>query len=76
MVVYFYPSAFTGGCNIEAHTFAENKEKFDAAGASIIGVSRDSIDAAERLLGRPAGTARARLRSRPMPTAKSPRRTG
>jgi len=44
VVVYFYPSAFTGGCNIEAHTFAENKEKFDAAHASIIGVSRDSID--------------------------------
>ena len=43
VVVYFYPSAFTGGCNIEAHTFAENKEKFDAANATIIGVSRDSI---------------------------------
>ena len=43
VVVYFYPSAFTGGCNIEAHTFAETKEKFDAAGATIIGVSRDSI---------------------------------
>ncbi|HEV3057126.1 MAG TPA: peroxiredoxin [Vicinamibacterales bacterium] len=43
VVVYFYPSAFTGGCNIEAHTFAENKEKFDAAGATIIGVSRDSV---------------------------------
>jgi len=43
VVVYFYPSAFTAGCNIEAHTFSENKEKFDAAGASIIGVSRDSI---------------------------------
>jgi peroxiredoxin len=43
VVVYFYPSAFTGGCNIEAHTFAESKDKFDAAGASVIGVSRDSI---------------------------------
>ena len=43
VVVYFYPSAFTGGCNLEAHTFAENKEKFDAVGATIIGVSRDSI---------------------------------
>ena len=43
VVVYFYPSAFTGGCNIEAHTFAENKEKFDAAHATIIGVSQDSI---------------------------------
>jgi peroxiredoxin len=43
VVVYFYPSAYTGGCNLQAHTFAENKEKFDAAGASIIGVSLDSI---------------------------------
>ncbi len=44
VVVYFYPSAYTGGCNLEAHTFSVNKEKFDAAGASIIGVSRDSIE--------------------------------
>jgi thioredoxin-dependent peroxiredoxin len=43
VVVYFYPSAYTGGCNLQAHTFAINKEKFDAAGASIIGVSMDSI---------------------------------
>jgi len=43
VVVYFYPSAFTGGCNLEAHTFAENKEKFDALGASIVGVSADSL---------------------------------
>jgi len=44
VVVYFYPSAFTGGCNLQAHTFSVNKEKFDAAGASIIGVSGDSIE--------------------------------
>ncbi|MES2263759.1 MAG: peroxiredoxin [Pseudomonadota bacterium] len=43
VVVYFYPSAFTGGCNIQAHTFAVNHEKFAAAGASIVGVSLDSI---------------------------------
>ena len=43
VVVYFYPSAYTQGCDIEAHTFAENKDKFDAAGATIIGVSGDSI---------------------------------
>ncbi len=43
VVVYFYPAAYTGGCNIEAHTFAESKDKFDAAGATIIGVSRDTI---------------------------------
>src|ERR1700675_2928551 len=42
-VVYFYPSAYTNGCDIEAHTFATEKEKFDAAGATIIGVSADSI---------------------------------
>lgn len=43
VVVYFYPSAYTGGCDIEAHTFAEQKDQFTAAGATIIGVSEDSI---------------------------------
>lgn len=43
VVVYFYPSAFTGGCNLQAHTFAENVEKFNAVGATIVGVSLDSI---------------------------------
>ncbi len=43
VVLYFYPSAFTGGCDLEAHTFATNKARFDAAGATIIGVSADSI---------------------------------
>lgn len=43
VVVYFYPSAYTGGCDIEAHTFAEDKDKFTAAGATIIGVSADDI---------------------------------
>jgi thioredoxin-dependent peroxiredoxin len=43
VVVYFYPSAYTNGCDLEAHTFAENKDKFDAAGATIIGVSADSL---------------------------------
>jgi thioredoxin-dependent peroxiredoxin len=43
VVVYFYPSAYTGGCDLEAHTFAEYKDKFTAAGATIIGVSADDI---------------------------------
>ena len=43
VVVYFYPSAYTGGCNIQAHTFAENMDKFKAAGATVVGVSEDSI---------------------------------
>jgi peroxiredoxin len=44
VVVYFYPSAYTKGCDIEAHTFAQEKDKFDAAGATIIGVSADSVE--------------------------------
>jgi peroxiredoxin len=44
VVVYFYPSAYTGGCDLEAHSFAGSRDKFDAAGATIIGVSADSIE--------------------------------
>ena len=43
VIVYFYPAAYTGGCDLEAHTFAEMKDKFTAAGATIIGVSADDI---------------------------------
>src|SRR4051812_1754952 len=43
VVVYFYPSAYTGGCDLEAHTFAEQSDKFAAAGATIIGVSADDL---------------------------------
>jgi peroxiredoxin Q/BCP len=44
VVVYFYPSAYTGGCDLEAHTFAESADKFTSAGASIIGVSADNME--------------------------------
>jgi len=44
VVVYFYPSAYTGGCDLEAHTFAEQSDKFASAGATIIGVSADNLD--------------------------------
>ncbi len=44
VVVYFYPSAYTSGCNIQAHTFSINADKFAAAGATIVGVSLDSIE--------------------------------
>jgi thioredoxin-dependent peroxiredoxin len=43
VVVYFYPSAYTAGCNIQAHAFAVNIDKFTAAGATVIGVSLDNI---------------------------------
>jgi thioredoxin-dependent peroxiredoxin len=44
VVVYFYPAAFTAGCNIQAHEFAVKMEKFQAAGATVIGVSLDNIN--------------------------------
>jgi peroxiredoxin len=44
VVVYFYPSAYTQGCNIQAHTFAENMDAFNAAKATVVGVSLDSIE--------------------------------
>jgi peroxiredoxin Q/BCP len=44
VVVYFYPSAYTPGCNIQAHTFSENMGKFSDAGAKVIGISLDSIE--------------------------------
>ena len=43
VVVYFYPAAFTGGCNVQARSFAERQGEFAAAHATIIGVSGDSI---------------------------------
>jgi peroxiredoxin len=44
VVLYFYPKSFTPGCTLEAHEFAENAENFAQAGASLIGVSADTID--------------------------------
>jgi thioredoxin-dependent peroxiredoxin len=44
VVVYFYPSAYTAGCNIQAHEFSTKADRFAAAGASVIGVSLDSIE--------------------------------
>src|SRR5882757_9953683 len=44
VVLYFYPAAFTPGCTVEAHEFAEATDKFKALGATVIGVSHDPID--------------------------------
>jgi peroxiredoxin len=53
VVVYFYPSAYTNGCNLQAHTFAEQLDKFSAAGATVVGVSLDSIDRLNRFSADP-----------------------
>jgi len=54
VVLYFYPSAYTGGCDLEAHTFAEYKDTFSAAGATIIGVSADDIQRLQSFSSDPA----------------------
>ncbi|GAB2189626.1 peroxiredoxin [Sessilibacter sp. MAH1] len=43
VVVYFYPRAFTAGCTVEAHTFAEASDDFAELNTTIIGVSTDDI---------------------------------
>ena len=48
VVLYFYPAAFTPGCTVEAHEFAEATDKFKALGATVIGVSHDPIDTLNR----------------------------
>jgi peroxiredoxin Q/BCP len=42
-VLYFYPKDDTSGCTKEAIAFSEDKRKFDAMGATVIGVSKDSV---------------------------------
>lgn len=44
VVLYFYPAAFTKGCTIEAHDFADAIDQYKALGATVIGVSHDDID--------------------------------
>jgi len=48
VVLYFYPAAFTHGCTIEAHDFAEATDRFKALGATVIGVSHDKIETLNR----------------------------
>lgn len=44
VVLYFYPAAFTKGCTIEAHDFADAIDQYTALGATVIGVSHDPLD--------------------------------
>ena len=48
VVLYFYPAAFTSGCTIEAHDFAEAVDSYRALGASVIGVSGDTIETLQK----------------------------
>jgi peroxiredoxin len=44
VVLYFYPAAFTPGCTVEAHNFAEATDSFKALDATVVGVSHDTIE--------------------------------
>jgi thioredoxin-dependent peroxiredoxin len=48
VVLYFYPAAFTTGCTIEAHDFADAIDQYHAMGATVIGVSHDQIDTLQK----------------------------
>jgi len=48
VVLYFYPAAFTKGCTIEAHDFADATDSYHALGATVIGVSHGNIDTLNR----------------------------
>jgi len=44
VVLYFFPAAFTSGCNAEAHAFAEALPDFTKAGATVIGMTAGNVD--------------------------------
>jgi peroxiredoxin len=48
VVLYFYPKAFTKGCTLEAHEFAEATPEFAKLGATVIGMSNDDIATLKR----------------------------
>ena len=43
VVLYFYPKDDTPGCTKQAIGFTEHLEAFTSAGATVIGVSKDSV---------------------------------
>lgn len=48
VVLYFFPAAYTGGCNAEAHAFAEALPEFQKAGATVIGMTAGNVDQLEK----------------------------
>jgi len=44
VVLYFFPAAFTQGCTVEAHAFAEATDDFTKLHATVIGVTAGNIE--------------------------------
>jgi len=44
VVLYFFPAAFTPGCTVEAHEFAEATDQYKALGATVVGVTAGNVE--------------------------------
>src|ERR1700690_270395 len=44
VVLFFYPAAMTAGCTKESCHFRDLSAEFAAAGAQIVGISKDTVD--------------------------------
>ena len=49
-VVYFYPRDDTSGCTLEAQGFSDRARAFEAAGATVVGVSKDTVAKHDRFV--------------------------
>jgi len=56
VVLYFYPKAFTQGCTLEAHAFAEAIGDFESEGATVLGMSADDIETLKRFSTQECGS--------------------
>ena len=52
LVLYFYPKDDTSGCTREAQDFTALSGEFAAAGAKVVGVSRDDMKSHEKFIGK------------------------
>lgn len=44
VVLYFFPAAFTQGCTLEAHSFAEATPEFEKLGATVVGMTGGNVE--------------------------------
>lgn len=47
VVLYFFPVAFSSGCTLEAHAFAEASDNFNAKGATVYGITAGNVEKIE-----------------------------
>jgi thioredoxin-dependent peroxiredoxin len=52
VVLYFYPKDATSGCTAEAQAFTGHADAFAAAGAAVVGVSKDSVKSHDKFVAK------------------------